>query len=431
MTELAKPAAPQLAQTAHSSALQLGALHLVLILAMSLPMLILYAIGTLGPLLIADLHIAQAYLGYASMSSFAIAALLSLVAGSIVERIGTKTGLVLLFGIVALSYLLIISLPGLSGVLVALALCGVAQGLCNPITNLLIAQQIAPAKKAAAVGLKQAGVQIGALFAGLLLPSVALHHGWRFAIGMLIPVALLLALLSFVLLPSQQASPSQPTQPSPVKPKPLSLARPNALLWRLMGVQACVGVVLATFVTFLPVFAASQGVPITQAGWMIAAFGAMGILSRVLLTPLAARLHDETALLLALLLVSAGMIAVTMQANPGQQWLFWLAATGMGLTAVATNAIAMGMLLRSPSNCRVGSVGTGGFGNVANASGLLSAAFFGGFAFGPAIGGAITVHSFTLLWQSLLGVLLLACIIACSLLRARANIKHTAKGNAP
>lgn len=426
MSELAKPAAPQLAQTAHSSALQLGALHLVLILAMSLPMLILYAIGTLGPLLIKDLHIAPAYLGYASMSSFAIAALLSLVAGSIVERIGTKTGLVLLFGIVALSYLLIISLPGLSGVLVALALCGVAQGLCNPITNLLIAQQIAPAKKAAAVGLKQAGVQIGALFAGLLLPSVALHHGWRFAIGMLIPVALLLALLSFVLLPSQQASPSQPTQPSPAKPKPWSLARPNALLWRLMGVQACVGIVLATFVTFLPVFAASQGVPITQAGWMIAAFGAMGILSRVLLTPLAARLHDETALLLALLLVSAGMIAVTMQANPGQQWLLWLAATGMGLTAVATNAIAMGMLLRSPSNAS-----SGGFGNVANASGLLSAAFFGGFAFGPAIGGAITVHSFTLLWQSLLGVLLLACIIACSLLRARASIKHTAKGNAP
>ena len=73
------------------------------------------------------------------------------------------------------------------------------------------------------------------------------------------------------------------------------------------------------------------------------------------------------------------------------------------LTAVATNAIAMGMLLRDPA-----------FGTITTASGLLSAAFFAGFALGPPAYGTISssADGFAGGWSALIGVLLLGCMLA-------------------
>lgn len=72
-------------------------LNLVLTLAMTLPMLILYAISALGPFLIRDLRIEAGWLGYVSMSAFGLAAMLSLGAGPLVDRLGSRRGLRMLF----------------------------------------------------------------------------------------------------------------------------------------------------------------------------------------------------------------------------------------------------------------------------------------------------------------------------------------------
>lgn len=375
-------------------------LRTVLTIAMTLPMLILYAIGTLGPFLVRDLHIQPGLLGYLTMSTFGLAAVLSLGAGPLVERLGSRRGLGILFFSVALAYVLIITAPGFFGLAAAVAVCGIAQALSNPVTNLLIAQRVAPEKKAFAVGLKQSGVQVGALFAGLVLPGVAIHFGWRFALGMMVPLALGLAFTAPFIAPAKAES----------KAKALTLPRPNVLLMHLMGVQLCAGVALSAFVTFLPIFATQQGMSPSQAGLMVAVFGALGIFSRVILTPLGARLRDESHLLLALLVLAAIAIGVTMQADSASHWKLWLGAVGIGLTAVATNAIAMGMLLRDPA-----------FGTAATASGLLSAAFFGGFALGPPAYGAIsnTGYGFTGAWSALIAVLLLGCLMALALAFAR------------
>lgn len=375
-------------------------LRLVLTLGMTLPMLILYAIGALGPFLVRDLGIAPGWLGYLTMSTFGLAALLSLGAGPLVERLGSRRGLGVLFHSVALAYGLIVAAPGFAGVVAAVALCGVAQALSNPVTNLLIAQRVPPAQKAFVVGLKQAGVQLGALFAGLVLPALASQWGWRAALGSLIPLALALGFSARLLAP-----------PPPAAARgAFTLPRPNALLRRLMAVQCCVGVTLSAFVTFLPVFATRQGVAATQAGLMVALFGAMGIASRVVLTPLGARLRDESVLLLGLLVLSAAAVGVTRLADPASHWTLWLGAAALGLTAVATNAIAMGMLLRSPV-----------FGTPATASGLLSAAFFGGFAVGPPAFGMVanSAAGFDGAWLALVGVVLLGCLAALALIHAR------------
>jgi predicted MFS family arabinose efflux permease len=265
---------------------------------------------------------------------------------------------------------------------------------------LLIAERVEPRHKAAVVGLKQSGVQVSALFAGLLLPTLAVTFGWRMALASLLVPALLLACLGPRVAPREHKG----------KPPSLAVARPNGRLALLMSVQLCVGIVLSSFVTFLGVFAAGQGMRATLIGGLIAGFGVMGIVARIFLTPLGARMADESWLLLVLLLLSSLALWLTSLAAPGSHWPLWAGALGMGLTAVATNAIAMSMVLRDP-----------GFGSPAPAAGLLSVGFFGGFALGPPLFGLVQngPWGFAYAWLVLIGVLLLGCLLCLLLTQVR------------
>ena len=161
------------------------------VFAMAMPMLVLYANSALGPFLTRDLHLEPELLGYLVMSSFGLASVLSLWAGAFVDRVGSRYSLIVLFSAVALAFTLIAMAENFYGLVAATAICGIAQALANPVTNLLITQQVSPEKKAKVVGLKQAGVQFAALFAGLVLPGIASQYGWQFAFGLIVPVAML------------------------------------------------------------------------------------------------------------------------------------------------------------------------------------------------------------------------------------------------
>ncbi|PAU63566.1 MFS transporter [Pseudomonas indica] len=391
---------PDTSPPAADSALDAFLLRTVLTGAMALPMLIFYAIGTLGPFLVADLGVAPGWLGYLTMSAFGFAALLSLWAGPLVNRLGSRRALTLLFLVATLAYGLIGVAPGFGGVVLAVAVCGIAQALSNPATNLLIAERVPPQKKAAVVGLKQAGVQVAALFAGLVLPGIALQFGWRAALLLLVPLGLLLALGAPRIAPKAAAG----------KPASFGLARPSRVLALLMAIQLCAGVALSAYITFLGVFATRQGMSSVVAGSLVAVFGVMGILARVVLTPLGGRMRDESWLLLILLALAACAIGVTAQATPERHWMLWAGTIGIGLTAVATNAIAMSMLLRDRA-----------FGTPATSAGMLSVGFFGGFAFGPPSFGALSAGpwGFDGAWTALVGVLVLGCLLALLLARVR------------
>lgn len=378
--------------TPHASP-PLRSLAMLLTLAMAMPMTLLYAVSALGPQLVSDLGIAPAALGYFTLGSFGAAALLSLRAGAWVVQLGARQALAILFATVALTFALMAALPGFYSLLAVTVLLGLAQALANPATNLLIAQHAPPSSKAMLVGLKQSGVQMAALAVGLLLPSAALAWGWRMAFAALAAPAGLLMLYAWRL-PKSGAT-GAPAGRAPV----------NARLAALMAVQGCVGLSLSGFLTFLPLHAASLGMNPASAGLLVALFGAMGMLARLALTPLGARLREEAWLLAGLLLVAMLSLGVALSADAfSLNWL-WLGAAGMGLSAPATNAIAMSMLIRDPA-----------FGGVAASAGRVSAAFFAGFAMGPlmmgALGGAATPAAG---WLALQGVLALGAALALAL----------------
>lgn len=379
----------------------LAGLSALLLIAMGMPMMIFYAIGILGPHLVADLAITRQQLGWLTASTFGLAALLSPWAGALVQRMGTRAALISMFLLVGLSFSLMAVLPGFGGLIAALLLCGTAQSLANPATNQAIAQSVPVARKAGVVGLKQSGVQASALLAGVALPPLVLMWGWRGALAAWVPVASLMAVLVTFWVPAKSAA--APRQP-------LRVRGPNVWLSILMAIQLCAGLALSSFMTFLGVYAAQMGVSVSTIGAMVSCFGAMGILSRVLLTPIADKLKDET-ILLGVLFVLAGLaLAIMRQASAEQHWPLWLGVMGMGLTVAASNAIAMSMLLRD-----------GRFGGAATSAGMLSVGFFGGFAVGPPAFGWFLAHSegFAAAWLSLIGILIAGALLCLLLLYTR------------
>lgn len=366
-----------------------------LVFAMALPMLILYSVGTLGPLIVNEFNISASTLGFFITGCFGTAALFSVFSGNWVNQLGSRRGLGLLFAAVTVAFVLLAFIPNLFSVTCAMVLCGFSQSLANPVTNLLIAEQVTNANKAAVVGIKQAGVQLSALLAGLILPGIAVAIGWRGAVGAIIPIALLFLLTTPLVTKEQH------------RPKHIPHHLPNSLLRRLMGIQLCAGICLSAFVSYLPSFAVQQGMSITTAGSLIALFGAAGMASRISLTPIAATMNNPPMLLLVLLLITVCTINTLPFCGAGQSWPLWLSALGVGLSAVATNAIAMSMLVKDDR-----------FGAVASSSSWVSVAFFSGFAIGPALFGQLYNVSAMYSWCALSLILLPGTFLSIALYRS-------------
>ena len=384
------------------------AFALLLLLAMAMPMLVLYALGVLAPHMLAGHGWNRQQYGWLGAGSFALAALLSPFAGALVQSLGAARLLGWLFALVALGFALLASTAGGLALACALACCGMAQALCNPVTNQLIAAHAAPSQRAALIGFKQSGVQLAALLAGLLLWPLAQHIGWQAVFGWLLPPLALLWLASLRL---QRHLPASPT-PAPAR-QPALQAPTVALRW-LMLAQLCNGIALAVFVAFMPLQMA-QLLPGAAAAQAMAAFGAAGLLARWALPRLAQDAQQTRRTLLwlvgptiAALLLLAQLDSASTSARPA---LLLLAALTLGGSAVASNALAMSLLLQSRA-C----------GSPASSAGWLSCGFFSGFAFGPPLAGLLLQHGlhFSTLWQ---GLAVLALPLWLALWRLGAHLR--------
>lgn len=370
----------------------------ILTLTMGFPTFIFYAIGVLAPTLIQEFAIDKSIIGLLTMGTFACAAILSLWAGNIVKYLGAKKSLIVLFSCVFISFSLLIIFRSFYGMIVALLFCGISQSLANPITNLMIAQRVDDRFKSIIIGIKQSGIQLLALFAGLFIPFILQKYEWQFTFTLLLPILFILIILAPKMALSNDSS----------TPLTLEFIKPNKLLTLLMLTQSCVGVAVASFVTYLGLFAISLGISPLHIGLLISLYSLMGIISRVCFTTATNRIKDKTLLLPLLISATIIVFIILMFANPQRLWPIWVAALGMGTTAVVCNVIAISILLKDNR-----------FGQPVNSSGLLSSGFYVGFTFGPILFGLVQLLPFGFYagWFMLIIVLLLALSISIILYR--------------
>lgn len=379
----------------------------VLTLAMALPMLVLYAIGALGPQLVTEVGVDRTELGLLPATGFAVAAVLSLWSGRIVDRAGTRGAGAALFAVVAVSFAMMALAGGLGLLVVAVAACGIAQALANPVTNRIIAERVPARARGAVVGIKQSGVQLAALVAGVGLPPVAAVWGWQVAFACVPPVALA-CLIATLRLP--HTVPDTARRPGTAGGRPLPAA-PGRALGALLALQLCLGAGLAAVTTFVPLYAHQDlGASERHGALVLAGFGVSGVVSRVLWTSVAGRREDPSGLQLMLALlaaIAAGALWLSSVVPAGGLTLVWAGAIGVGATAVAANAVSMLSVITDRR-----------FGPVGHASALASSGFFAGFVVSPPLAGLLAdTAGFGATWVLVMGAFLLATGCAAALRR--------------
>ena len=229
-----------------------------------------YAFGVLGPFLVADLGLSRAELGALTTAMFVAAAGLSPVSGRIVDRIGGRRSMLMLFAATAAGLVLAAVARTYLMLLAATLVTGVGFALGNPATNHVLAFHVDPHRKGTLTGVKQSGVQAGAFLAGIALPGLADGVGWRGALlaSLVLPVVGLV--LAFVLVPPTAAA---------------SAARGAVVprgVWWLAVYAAMMGAGVSAIGAYLPLYAVEAvGTSAAVGGALAALMGGAGVLARL------------------------------------------------------------------------------------------------------------------------------------------------------
>jgi nitrate/nitrite transporter NarK len=254
--------------------------------------------------------------------------------------------------------------------------------------------------------IKQCGVPIGAVLAGVLMPPLTLAYGWREA---LVACAVLVLALS-ALLQLKRGDWDGDRQPgAKVFADPLASL---ALIWKngvlrwlafasflLSAVQLCLS---GFFVTFM---VTEMGLSLVLAGTLLALTHTAGAVGRLAWGWLADRLRSGTLALMANCAVAiVGALATASIAPDWPVWLMAVAAAVFGFSAIGWNGVFMAVIARQAPQ------------NIGMATGGSLFITYAGIVTGPALfaelhdrGGVSYGGGFALL--ALLTVAAIACLV--------------------
>lgn len=226
-----------------------------------------------------ELGFGSAYLGLAVAAFFASAALLSVLAGRVVERMGYHGGMRLATVVSASALLAVAAFAGSWGGLVAcLVVGGFGNAVAHPAANLSLAREVPAGRQGLSFGIKQSAIPAATLLAGVAVPTVAVTVGWRWAyVG-----AAALALCVAAMVPRDGAAVVRPAakrgRGGDVRTAPL------VVLALGLGLGSAAATPLGGFVVEAAV---ASGIRVESAGILLAGGSAAGIGVRVLFGHLA------------------------------------------------------------------------------------------------------------------------------------------------
>lgn len=291
-------------------------------------------IAVLASFIIDDLGISRAQLGLVVTSFSAVAAIASPVVGRATDAVGARAGMLAIFTLSGLGFLLFGIAPGVFGLMGAAMIVGISQALANPATNKMIAHEFEAGHRGVITGVKQSGVQVGTFLAGLTFPAIAAASGWR-TVPIMVAVAVAVMLTAaFVGLPSHDA-PIDRIESSDRQPLP-------SWVWWLTLYAFLMGAGGSPIYSFLPLYATEVvGMSERGAGLVLGLAGLVGIVSRIAWSAATERRGE----LLAPLLILALMAVVAALMTASAVWfgvvMLWAAAFFAFMSISAWNPIAM------------------------------------------------------------------------------------------
>lgn len=325
-------------------------------------------VSTLAPLIRADLALSRFQFGTIATLYFGVGAVASLMAGRVIDGLGTRRILSATLLLAALG----IAGVGLSGsypMLLAFAtLAGFALSASNPVTNTVIVSVAPPGERGTMMGVKHAGVPTTGALIGLALPPAAVVLGWR---GVVLVVAAAVFLLGCAMarIGREADRPASAADDGGVR---------SPLLW-IGGYAFLMGAGGGATQLYLPLYGHEAiGLSVPAGGAAAAVAQAAAVASRVIWTRASERSRVVGRPLALVSLCALAAVAPVLAADAVGPVLFWLAALAIGAGMLGWTPVAMLAALRLV-----------GPGEAGRASGVVVAGFYAGFMVGPAIFGRV------------------------------------------
>jgi len=271
--------------------------------AISVVTLVPTLLAVLAPLITEDLGLTRSGFGVLATGVFIGGGATSVWAGRIVDRLGGRSSLILLYLLTSITVVGVAVAPTYGWLLVAVTLSGLPGALSNPVTNQVISAVVPSGRRGLLIGFKQSGAQIAQVAGGLVLPVLALGAGWRGAALALASLPLFGVVATRLLVPARSGGATA------LPPGPLELRGPIVYLTAyalLMSLGA------AAVLTYLPLFAYDAlGFSLPAAGVIASSGAGAGFLGRVLWAR-AAELFEEAG-------YGDGGLEFTILTNQGNQ----------------------------------------------------------------------------------------------------------------
>lgn len=333
------------------------------------------ALAAIAPTVAENFDLPPVLIGYQIAIVYLFATATSLVAGGLVSRWGG--GRVSQICLLACSLGCATALlPALPAIALASAIIGFAYGLTNPSAAHLLARYTTTRNRGFVFSIKQTGVPIGGIAAGLLTPWVAVTWGWQAAIALIVPVALVLA--AILVRPREtwdaDRNPRAPLGLGALRGAGRVFAQP-ALRW-LCFCGFCFGAIQLCLMTFLVSLAVTElAFGAVLAGSLLATVQASGVAGRLAWGFIADRLQGN-GLVLAIIgvVTTACCLAISQLSPDAPRWLAFLIAVAFGASAVGWNGVFLSEVVRLTPPSMVGT-----------STGVATFCTFSGVLVGPAI----------------------------------------------
>ena len=317
-------------------------------------------IPIVAPAMSAEFGWSGSSIGYLTASN-SLGGLAILVAGSaLLKQIGgmRTLQLTLFLGAICMALLLY---PSVGIALAACFIMGLSNGAANPAGSEVLQRFSPPGKRNLMFSIKQAGVPVGGVVAGLLVPVVVALAGWRMALLVCALVVLLPTLLTWRLSAGLDETPAKkrralhmPTlQSLRTLSVPLAALGHNRGLLKMSVVGSLFAVSQSCWFTFTVIYLIDGlGFSLGLAGAVFAVMQAGGVIGRIALGWLSDYLRSATATLSIAAVFSAATTALLGLTSP--QWPLWaviLLAFVAGCSAASWNGVQIAEVARrSPSH---------------------------------------------------------------------------------
>jgi MFS family permease len=294
----------------------------------------------------------KSWVGYLSAASI-VGALFVLTAGiGLMHRLGGVRALQLSL-LVGASSLLLYLVPSIALALLASACVGLGSGTANPAGSEVLQRFTPRAHRNLVFSIKQAGVPLGGVLGGLLLPPLIETMGWRLAAVVVAAVCIAVILLTWPFQHRIDLPPEQRVQRRLISFRltdilvPLRSLSHGDRLWRASWVGALLAIAQAGWVTFMVTYlVAIVGQPLRTAGLIFAIMQASSMFGRICLGWIADRASGSSTLMIAAAGSAVTTILLGLSTSAWPLWGFVLLAAVAGIAVSGWNGVQIAEVAR-------------------------------------------------------------------------------------